>query len=569
MVEPEDSLVDHLVDAGMLNEEKRDQFLRRQEQTETEVSSLLLEDGIIGEDDLIDVLADRTSCLVLALEDFPVEPDVVRLISRNQAEQYRALPVFRGEENLIVAMLNPLDRSAIDDLETILEQDIQPAAAKESILDQTIRDVYGGIPREREPGDPIFLSTPSGEDEFTRRLGDDQSQSPPVRMANRIVRRALDRGASTIHIDPRSDLVRVLFRVYDRMNHYTDLPSEMRDSLVARFEVLVEQSGRSGGFFTEGLRLKYGGEMVTLRFNTVQTRFGNKMVIQIRRDGLYRKQLSELGFDEVSEDRLNSLLNAPRGLILFAGPDNSGKKTTLYTSLRNLSKSPLSIVTVEDPVDFELDFCSQLQVPPDATDRKADGIYEALNTDPDVLMVSDMSNPSVARATLEAAGRGLKVLSTMYADNSLDAIFHLTHKDGIDRFQLANSLIGVVSQRLIRVPSKDAREIYDPGEEQLARLGLSNEGDYFRIPDQSPCRNPYDGVTGIYQVLPITNPLRRCILDGKGHAAFEKAIENIPLETLREKGARKVREGQASVEEVLRVTFREDFAEVFRFPGDA
>lgn len=569
MVDSGNSLVDHLVDSGSLDEETRKKVRKYREKTGDEVSSILLEEDIVDEQTMIDAIAERTECMVLALDDYPVEPDVARLISRDQAEQYRALPVFRDENTLIVAMQNPLDRSSVDDLEMITELEIQPAAVKASDLDSSLREIFGTFRPESEPVEPIFLPAASGEDEFTRKLSEDQAQSTPVQMANRIVRRALDQEASTIHIDPRPDRVRILFRVYDRMLHYTDLPREMRDSIVARFEVLAEQASRSGEFFREGLRLRYDDEMVTLRFNTVETRFGNKMVIQIRREGLYRKNLEELGFDRVSEERLNSLLDAPRGLILFAGPDNSGKKTTLYTSLKCLSKSPLSIVTVEDPVDFELDFCSQIQVPPDAIDRKADGIYEALNTDPDVLMVSDIGNPTVARATLEAAGRGLKVLSTVHADNSLDAVFHLTHKEGVDRFQLANSLIGVVSQRLLRIPAEDAREPYEPTEEELARLGLPEEGDYFQVSDRSPCRNPYQGVTGIYQVLPITNPLRRCILDGKGHAAFEKATENIPLETLRDKGTRKIRDDQVSIEEVLRMTFREDFSEVFRFPGDA
>ncbi len=568
MVDLDHPLIDHLVDAGMLSDGDRDEVLRYQKETGEEPSSILLEEGAIGEKDLIDVLAEQTNCMVVALEDYPVDPDAARMISRDQARRYRAVPIFRSEEKLIVAMQNPLDHSAVDDMETIMEQEIQPVAAQASVLDRTLQDVHDETVSETVSKDPIYLPTQSGDEEFTRRLSEDRSQSPPVQMANRIVRRALDQGASTIHIDPRPDRVRVLLRVYDRMLHYTDLPAEMGDSLVARFEVLAEQCGRSGEVSSEGLRLKYQGEMVTLRFNTVETRFGNKMVIQIRREGLYRKGLTELGFDRVSKERLNSLLDAPRGLVLFAGPDNSGKKTTLYTALRCLAKSSLSIVTVEDPVDFELNFCSQLQVPPDAVDQKADGIYKALNTDPDVLTVSDINNPTVAHATLEAAGRGLKVLTTMHADNSLDAIYHLTHKEGIDRFQLANSLIGVVSQRLIRIASREAREPYDPGEEKLARLGLPEDGNYYRVTERSPCRNPYDGVTGIYQVLPITNPLRRCILDGKGHATFEKATENIPIETLREKGARKIREGDASIEEVLRATFREDFAEVFHFPGD-
>lgn len=560
-------LGERLLEAGVIDEDELRVALQRQENEDLRLGTILLDRGAIEEEDLVEFLARKTDCMVLNLDNYPVNSDVLSLLSREQAERYRAVPVFRDDEVLTVAMQDPLDLVSVDDLEMITNLEVEPAVAPASEIDRYIRRAYEDAGRSDSSDPSVYLLSPE-EGEFSETLEDQTRQTAQGKMVNRILRSALDRNASTIHIDPRADRVNVEFRIHGTMRHFTDLPLAMRDSLVSRFDVLTERPGALWGAGSESLRIQYDDELISLKMNTVETRFGEKMVVQIRWESLYQRNLSELGFDDVSDERLQSLLAAPRGLILFAGPDNSGKKTTLYTSLNHLSRSPLSMVTVEDPVDFELDVCSQIEVDPGDSRAKAEGVRAALDADPDVLMVSDVGDPPVAQATLEAAARGLRVLSTFHADNSLDAVYHLTHKEGVDRFLLANSLIGVVSQRLVRVPREEARQPYEPTDQELARLNLPADGDYFRVVDDHQRQNPYRAVTGLYQVLPITNQLRRCVLDGESHAAFEKAAESIPLETLRQKGARKIREGKTSIEEVLRVTFREDLTEDFHYPGD-
>jgi type IV pilus assembly protein PilB len=561
-------LGEQLLDAGLITAEELQTALQRQEDVDDRLGTILLNMNLIDEHELVQFLGKQTGCMVVNLDSYPVEPEALKTISKKQAQRYRAVPLARDGNTLTVAMQDPLDLVAIDDLAMVTDLEIEPAVAPQSEIDRFIERRYEGKISRTDLDRPIRLILSESEPQSTRELGSNEGQSPAVKMANRVIRHALSRGVSKIHVEPRADKVKVMFRMYGTLQHFTDLPVSMRDSLVSRFEVLAEQSGNAETDQREVIQLEHGEELVNLRLDKVSTQFGEKMVAQVRREGLYQQDLSELGFDDLSDQRLRSLLKAPRGLVLFTGPENSGKKTTLYTSLNHLFSDPCSIVTVEDPVDFELDFCSQIQVPEDDPHRKAQGIQRALRADPDVMMVSDMSDPEVTRATLEAAGSGRHVLSTFYADNSLDAIFHLTHREGVDRYQLANSLIGVVSQRLVRVPKPEARVPYSPSDDERQRLGLEPEKEYFQVKTGKLGRNPYQAVIGIYQVLPVTNQLRRCILAGEGHAAFEKAAEQIPLESLRQKGARLVRKGITSIGEVMRVTFREDLTEDFTYPGD-
>lgn len=214
-----------------------------------------------------------------------------------------------------------------------------------------------------------------------------------------------------------------------------------------------------------------------------------------------------------------------------------------------------------------MNFCSQIQVPHRDPGKKAEGIYDAIQADPDVMMVGELGTREVAEATLEAVSAGLKVLSTFYADNTVDALYHLTHKDGIDRYLLSNSVIGVVAQRLIRIPKQKYLLEYDPPAEKLSSLGLDPDETYYRGDSEPTRESKYQDVTGIYQVLPVTDDLQRCILEGRRHVDFETASDGIELETLRQKGARKVKEGVTTIDEVFRATFREDLTESFNDSG--
>ncbi|MFB6345029.1 MAG: GspE/PulE family protein [bacterium] len=560
-------LGEQLLEEDVISRSELNSALEEQKRVDKRLGTILIEKGLISEEELVEFISRQTGCMVVNLENYPIKSDILNFLSKEQADRYKAVPLYRKDDVLTVAMQDPLDLVTIDDLEMITNLDVEPAIAPPSEIERFIEQAYEPSPDQEPIQQSVYLIKSSDSEQERVELEETSDQPQAVKMVNRIVREALRRNVSTIHIEPLPGKVQVLFRIFDDIKHFTDLPISMRDNLISRFEVLSSQSRGNDSEDGEILQLRYGSDKITLRMNRVGTQSGDKMVIRVRRESWYDKDLQTLGFDERSLDRLQRLIDAPRGLTLLAGPDDGGKKTTLYTILNRLSNRQMNIVTVEDPVDYELKFCSQIQVPNRSPGKKAEGVHDALRTDPDLVMVNEIGNPMVAEATLEAASSGRKVLSTYYADNAIDAMYHLTHKQGIDRFLLANSLTGVVAQRLIRIPKEDYLIEYEPSNEELSQLDLPENQRFYRV-DPEPCReSKYKEFVGIYHVLPVTKLLRRCILEGASHSDFEEAATDTQLESLREKGARMVRNQVTTIDEVLRATFREDLSKDYRSNG--
>lgn len=547
-----------LLEAGVIDEEQLEDALTEQEQVDRRLGNILIDRGWITEDKLVEFLSKRTGYPVVELRNYPIQEDALETIPRKQAEHYRVLPLIRDSNTLTIAMQDPIDLPAIDDIAQLTGLDIEPMIAPASKLEKYIKKAYDG--KGKEDDDRPEIEVVGTGELYRQDLGSEEEEireRPAVRMVNQIIRDALERGASNIHVDPKQNSVDINLRVDGFVRQYTTLPHRMHSQILTRFQVMAESSEETesefGGY--KIIRLEYGEEPVTIRMNTIDTRFGEKLMVKVCRGEDYQKDITELGMDMSALTVLEDILSAPRGLILYTGPDDSGKTTSLYSSLQYLSDSPNSIITVEDPIEAELDFCTQLEVPVGKPEAKAAEIYNALRADPDILMVSEMGEPEVARATLYAAATGRKVLSSYYADNSVDALYHLANSDGVDPYQLANSVVGVVSQRLVRLVDEEEAEVYNPPEGDLERLGLPKDAQYYRSEDGKG----YDGVTGIFQVLPVTDELRLCILDGETYSSYQESVQKIGLPTLREKGIQKVKSGSTTIEEVLRVTFREDF----------
>jgi len=548
-----------LLDAGIITEQQLEDALQEQKQVNRRLGNILIDRNWISEDKLVEFLSRRTGYPVVDLENYPIQEEALEILPRKQAEKYRVLPLICDSNTLTVAMQDPMDLTAIDDLTRLTELEIEPMIASTSQLDEFLRSAYQNY---ADSGDEKREIKVAGSDNpYTKDIKQEEDniqRRPAVRMVNQIIQDALEKGATNVHIDPKQNSVDVSFRVDGHLCPYTTLPSRMHSQILTRLRVMSDDSDETesefGGY--KLVRLLYGEEPVTIRMNRLQTRFGDKLMMKICRERNYRMEITDLGLDRESYSDLEELLTAPRGMIIYTGPDDSGKTTSLYASLRYLSNQPNSIVTIEDPIEAELDFCTQLEVPVGKPEAKAAEIYKALRADPDVIMVSDIGEPAVARATLYAAATGRNVLSSYYADNTIDALYHLANTDGVDRYQLANSVIGVVSQRLIRLLDDDTKRACDPSESELDRLCLSEEGNYYQPGENGD--EGYEGVTGIFQVLPMFDDLRLCILEGCPYSEYLESVKTLDLPSLREKGAQKVQTGSTSIEEVLRVTFRED-----------
>lgn len=559
-------LGEQLLEAGIIDEQQLEDALQVQKQVNRRLGNILIDRDLISEEKLVEFLSNRTGYPVVDLENYPIQEEALETLPREQAEKYNVLPLICDSNTLTVAMQDPMDLAAIDDLSRLTELEIEPMIASASQIEQFLGNNDQDYTDSGSEQPEIKLA--AGGDRYTTDLEQNEENEnikrrPAVQMVNRIIRDALDEDATNVHIDPRQNSVEISFRIEGQLCTYTTLPARMLSQIVTRLRVMSDDSKETesefGGYRI--IRLLYGEEPVTIRMNRLQTRFGTKLMMKICRDRNYRMEITELGMDRQTCSVLEELLSAPRGMLIYTGPDDSGKTTSLYASLRYLSNKPHSIVTIEDPIEAEMEFCTQLEAPVGKPEAKAAEIYKAIRADPDVIMVGDIGEPAVARATLYAAATGRKVLSSYYADNTVDALFHLANTDGVDRYQLANSVIGVVSQRLIRLLDDDMKQEYEPSESELDRLCLSKQDHYYQPGEDR--EQDYDGVTGIFQILPMVDELRLCILEGCPYSEYMDSVRELDLPSLREKGARKVQSGATSIQEVLRETFREDLTAQF------
>ncbi|GEM_PF-6588097 len=556
-----------LLENGVIKESDLKEALELQKTSDKKLGEILLDMEAIEEEELVNFLSKQTGYPVVNLASYPIQQRAVKTLDETKARRYNVLPLMIEGETLTVAMSDPLDIIALDDVEQLTEFEVEPVISRYTQLSEYIGMCYS---EEERPGPKRVVKIKStgptqGEDiqDSLRR----KKEKPAVRMVNKIITDALEKNADHIHLNPRRSYTQVLFRVDGVSRRHTDLPVRHHDAIVSRLKLMAERSsnGVSGKSHYQIIRVDYGEENVIFRLRETETRFGDKLTVKICRGQNYERGLIDLGLDMPDISTLECFLSAPRGLMIFSGPSGSGKTTSLYASLRFFADTPNTIITVENPIEYDLDFCTQLEVPGDSPEAKAAKIYEAVKADPDILAVSDMGEPKVVRAVLYAAATGSKVISTYYADNVIDTLYHLANTPGVDRFQLANSLIGVTAQRLVRLLDAETKKEYSPTARERKRLNLSGDETVYKANQVTDLSTGYNGRTGIFQLLPVTDDLRLCILNDESYSTYQQKVAELNPPTLREKGVQKLLAGITSVEEVLRATFREDFVQSLAF----
>ncbi len=548
-----------LLDEEIIEPDQLKKALELQKKSSKKLGTILLEKGWLTESELAEFISRQTGVPLVNLDSYPIQRNAFQKLSKQQAERYQVLPVSLENNILTVAMVDPLDIIVIDDLEQLTGFEVEPVISRPTQIDQSIQQIYS-TSHKSQPNKAVKLK---GSEQI---INTDQqgNKAPAVQVVNKIISDALKRNASTVHINPYENYTQILFRVDGVGRHYTDIPARIHDSVSSRFDLLAEKSaGKDSNY--RFFSAEYGEEKVIFRLRYTETRFGEKITARICRGTNYQRNIIDLGFEMQDLSTLEGFLSAPRGLVLFTGPADSGKTTSLYATLKYFSDTPNTIITVENPVEYHLDFCTQLEAQGDSPKYQSNLIYEAVKTDPDILAVGEMGEPRVARAALYAAATGRKLISTYYADNAIDAVFSLAKTRGIDRFQLANSLVGVIAQRLVRCLNPENREEYQPTQTELKRLGLP-EGATCYQPTADGSQAGYSGRTAIFQLLPVNDALRSCILNDEPYCAYQQVVRDLQLPTLREKGAEKVISGLTSVEEIFRATFREDFFESINPP---
>ena len=546
-----------LVDEGLISAEQLAAANQEQERLGRSLGRVLIEMGMLNEPDLVAALARQVGLEYIDLSDFQIDPTAVSLLPEQVARRYRALPIGFENSHLVVAMSDPANVFAMDDIRTITGMEVKPVVATVADVDAAIRR-YGQFDRTAED---IVTEAASQADDQRQELEAVTAaveDAPIVRLVNLLITQGVADRASDIHIEPMERDIRIRYRIDGVLHEVMRSPKNIQNGLISRLKVMADiniaerripQDGRVG--------LVVGGKAVDLRLATLPTVYGEKVVIRILDKTSALLKLSELGLLDTAYERFEEAFHKPYGTLMVTGPTGSGKSTTLYATLNMINSPEKNIITVEDPVEYRLAGVNQIQVNPKAGLHFSTALRSILRADPDVVLIGEVRDRETALIAVEAALTGHLVLSTLHTNDAASAITRLIEM-GVEPYLVASALDCLVAQRLARKLCSRCKEPYQPTEAELAEAGFepgAEEIEQLYRPVGCPnCgKTGYHGRMGLYEVMPVTEEIERLAAERRSSEEIRRMAIEQGMITLRQDGLEKVRMGMTSLEEIFRV----------------
>ncbi|MGQ0794024.1 MAG: type II secretion system ATPase GspE [Deltaproteobacteria bacterium] len=524
------------------------------------VEDALLKSKALTDKEVLDVLSEYYDIpYILNVSERDVDPEIVKLLPISFAKRFRLIPLRRGDNKVVIAVAPPLDLYALDEVKSLLGCEVEPILALSSSVIDCINKVYE---RGKEMTDEIG-ENPEGISESDlqepKDLLEAEDEAPVIRFVNSLMFQAIKEKASDIHIECFEKDVLIRYRKDGMLHKVTAVPKRLQSSIISRVKIMAEldiaekrkpQDGR--------IRVKVAGRDVDVRISTVPTTWGESVVMRLLDRSSVLLSLEDLGLEGQKLNTINSLVRRPHGIILVTGPTGSGKTTTLYASLVRINSADKKIITVEDPVEYQLQGVNQIQVNSKVSLTFANGLRSVLRQDPDVILIGEIRDRETADIAIHASLTGHLVFSTLHTNDSASAITRLLDM-GIEPFLVASSLMAVVAQRLLRLLCLRCREPYRPADEELERIGLARKqitsGMIYRAVGCNECLGTgYSGRTGIFETLVIDDDTRNLTLSSADSTKIKKKAVHRGMTTLRMDGADKIIKGLTSIDEVMRVT---------------
>jgi type IV pilus assembly protein PilB len=557
-------LGDRLVRAGLLTSDDLEVALNEQNTRQLKLGETLIELGFVDEDELLPLMAQHLGVTSVRLREGLVDPGVVRIIPRSQAESLRVLALFRVRDSLTVAMAEPQDLKIVDELEQLTGLNINPVLVLHSNLEKLIPRCYeDDFTVDAVTADIDHDAVEVDSQTIDVQLGDLQSMadgSPVISLVNYIIVHSVRQGSSDIHIEPGQKHSLVRFRVDGQLREILRPRSELHPAIVSRIKVMARMDIAEHRIPQDGrIRVRVEGREIDLRVSTLPTVLGEKVVMRVldRRNVTFN--LDELGVPNDQLASIKNMLGRPHGLVLVTGPTGSGKTTTLYSAMELIKSVHSNIVTVEDPVEYQLELINQVQTGSARAMTFANALRSILRQDPDVIMVGEIRDAETAEVAIQAALTGHLVLSTLHTNDSAGAVTRLLDM-GIAPFKIAAALVGVVAQRLVRTICPNCRTHYYPTAEFLQMLNYT--GDTRRSFHKGEgCQQCFDtgfrGRRGVYEILMVTREMRNLIAQDLDVERLRECQRREGHRTLLEEGIRLAEEGKTSPEEVARVAYHD------------
>ncbi len=551
-----------LVGGNLITQEQLDKALEMQKGSGKRLGDVLVQNGFVDEESLAIALSNQLHCQMVDLSNMVIDDAVKGIINSTLLKKYCIFPYAYADDDpntLMLAMADPLDMGAMDDVSIITNLQVQPVVATRRGIMLAIDKYYGDsemasaadqYAKERKGKD--------GDDKEEASYNEDVENSPIVQLVKAMIEQAVRQRTSDIHIEPMEKSVRVRYRIDGALYERASYSSKMLSAIVARIKII-------GGMDISEKRKPQDGRITQIvdrqeydiRVSVLPTVYGEKVVMRITSKSGLTRDKAQLGFSADELRKFDHILQNPHGIILVTGPTGSGKSTTLYTALSELNTEDVNIITVEDPVEANIDGINQVQVNVKAELTFASALRSILRQDPDIIMIGEIRDKETATIAVQASITGHLVVSTLHTNSSASTITRLADM-GIENYLIADSVVGVIAQRLVRRLCPYCKEMVEPNADERLALGVAPDAPV-KIYKPTGCaqcdNNGYKGRIGVYEIMEVTEPLKRVISrDGTAEQIKERALED-GMNTLRMAATRYVLDGITSIDEMIKVSF--------------
>lgn len=551
-----------LIERKLLSAQELQNGLALQRERREKIGRILLDLGYLSEKDLMNVLSAQHRVPLISPGDFPATPLDVEKLSPKFLRQFHVLPLELRDEVLTVAMADPSDTDTLECLRMFTGFSCSVRLGHESDIAEALERLYGsngGTGRVmEETGEGTGDYAEAGED--IEHLRDMASEVPVIRLVNNLISRAVDRRASDIHIEPFEKEFRVRYRIDGILQTVEAPPVSLKPAIISRVKLMAKLNIAERRLPQDGrIKLKVLGKEIDLRVSTLPTLYGESVVMRILdKSDSSAFDLRRLGFPENLLSKIEKLTSMPHGILLVTGPTGSGKSTTLYSAMKRINLPDKKIITIEDPVEYQMDGINQIHVNAQIGLTFAAGLRHIVRQDPDVIMIGEIRDLETAEIAIRSALTGHLVFSTLHTNDAPSAITRLVDM-GVENYLLASCLIGVLAQRLVRIICKDCRVEYFEEAQKLKALGLELKGSgrvrVFRGAGCESCGHTgYESRKGIFELMEPDDEIRKMIVANETSNIIASYARSRGMKTLREDGVEKVLEGVTTVDEVLRVT---------------
>lgn len=556
-----ENIIEILLHSKNISSEQLEEALKIQKERQIPLRSILIEQGIISEEELLSLLSEKLYIPTLHLTRYKFNPEIIKLVPERMARLYKVIPLSRMGNTLTVAVSDPLNIFALDDLKILTGLNIDTVLSPEEEITKVIDTQYrlGYKDIGEIVGEKTAFELPK-TDEIELSSAVAESEKPPiVKLVDLMLTQALKKRASDIHIEPEEDCLRIRYRIDGALHDISRIPKGNQNAVLARIKIISNLDITENRLPQDGrFKIRFEAREVDFRVSGLPTAFGQKFVLRLLDKSNLSIGLDKLGFSQAPLEIFKQSIEKSFGMILVTGPTGSGKSTTLYSVLNQLNTAQRNIITVEDPVEYQIDGITQIQVNTEIGLDFASGLRSLLRQSPDIIMIGEIRDPETADIAIKASLTGQLVFSTLHTNDAISSITRLIDM-GVEPFLVASSLVMLSAQRLCRKICSKCKKPVEIREDFLKTIGFGEKTTFYKPEGCKYCNNTgFYGRIAILEAVMLDDNIREMIITRESIDEIkEYAQKSCGMKTLRDDAYLKVREGLTSLDEALRITTEE------------